>query len=370
MSTIKLTFRNNLQPTIQKSGRSLEWSTLSQEAHLAILALRQGTETVVTLSWQASTKTVEISSANLETAKVNRVWEALHSINELTEQFGAYNSAPKTAFLNSLPRVRKAAYRIGESQAIDSLPHVQSQQWSFWRELSYQVVAIWNIFKRIFGKNYSIIGDPLPGQSKLLLGPMPNHVGNSVAYLKREGEFLAVLTCQDDMEVRQHKPFAQPYTQEELGQENVTYKRINIADHTFMTPEKMNEAADFIEAQLKSGRNVYVHCRAGQGRSAIAIAAYLIKYRDMTLVEAINCIEQSRPHSTVRNKIPSLEAFIMHLEDLGYLQAPHNGVSQRASLNNDDSLNCEKDKAMKLLKKQAIQGIESARLLLQMLQPE
>jgi protein-tyrosine phosphatase len=45
-----------------------------------------------------------------------------------------------------------------------------------------------------------------------------------------------------------------------------------------------------IHAELTKGRKVLVHCYAGRQRSASIIAAYLIKYSGMTVLEAINYI--------------------------------------------------------------------------------
>ena len=83
-------------------------------------------------------------------------------------------------------------------------------------------------------------------------------------------------------------------------------KSIEVKDHDLMSPEKMDEAAEFIHNNIQNGKTVYVHCRAGVGRSATAIAAYLIKHKSMDIVDIISAIEGFRPASTIGKKMQAL----------------------------------------------------------------
>lgn len=57
----------------------------------------------------------------------------------------------------------------------------------------------------------------------------------------------------------------------------------------------MNEA-------ITNGRTVYVHCRNGHGRSPTLVAAYYIRYKNMTTDKAIKFIEKSRPEVHIEDR--------------------------------------------------------------------
>ena len=59
---------------------------------------------------------------------------------------------------------------------------------------------------------------------------------------------------------------------------------------TFNLSRYFYEAADFVDAALRSGGRVLVHCHAGISRSATIVAAYLMIKRGMTAQEAVRLI--------------------------------------------------------------------------------
>jgi protein-tyrosine phosphatase len=46
---------------------------------------------------------------------------------------------------------------------------------------------------------------------------------------------------------------------------------------------------------VKNGRVIYVHCTNGHGRSPTMVAAYLVRYKKLSVDEAIKFIKQKRP---------------------------------------------------------------------------
>lgn len=57
------------------------------------------------------------------------------------------------------------------------------------------------------------------------------------------------------------------------------------------------KGAAFIDQCISEGKHsVYIHCKAGRGRSTTILLAYLIKYRGMSPVEADSFIRSKRPH--------------------------------------------------------------------------
>jgi len=50
----------------------------------------------------------------------------------------------------------------------------------------------------------------------------------------------------------------------------------------------------YIDDQMKAGKNVLVHCFAGQQRSATVIAAYLVEKRGFSIEQAIDFIKSKK----------------------------------------------------------------------------
>lgn len=60
-------------------------------------------------------------------------------------------------------------------------------------------------------------------------------------------------------------------------------------------PEKLDAAASAIDAMLRTGDPVFVHCGAGTKRSPLAVAWYLHRYKGMTVDQAYDLIQARRP---------------------------------------------------------------------------
>jgi len=65
----------------------------------------------------------------------------------------------------------------------------------------------------------------------------------------------------------------------------------------FMAPtnSQINEAVEFIEIYQKSGKTVYLHCKAGKGRSTTVAVCYLMKTYHVSGQEALQRIIKCRP---------------------------------------------------------------------------
>ncbi|XP_074088992.1 dual specificity phosphatase 29 isoform X2 [Macrotis lagotis] len=64
---------------------------------------------------------------------------------------------------------------------------------------------------------------------------------------------------------------------------------------TFNLSEFFYSAAEFIDTALQNDRNkILVHCAMGRSRSATLVLAYLMIYRNMTVVDAIKQVSKNR----------------------------------------------------------------------------
>ncbi|XP_042429705.1 phosphatidylglycerophosphate phosphatase PTPMT2-like isoform X1 [Zingiber officinale] len=61
------------------------------------------------------------------------------------------------------------------------------------------------------------------------------------------------------------------------------------------TPVDICRAVDFIHINASHGKITYVHCKAGRGRSATIVLCYLVKYKNMTPMAALEYVRSRRP---------------------------------------------------------------------------
>ncbi len=60
--------------------------------------------------------------------------------------------------------------------------------------------------------------------------------------------------------------------------------------------EDIERAVTFVEDHRQHGRTVYIHCKAGRGRSATVALCWLVAHRGLTPEQAQAHLEAARPH--------------------------------------------------------------------------
>lgn len=73
------------------------------------------------------------------------------------------------------------------------------------------------------------------------------------------------------------------------------YLWLPIADTACPTVDQLTVGTALIDQICKSMKKVFVHCRNGHGRSPTLVAAYLARFRHMSVEEAIEFIGKKRP---------------------------------------------------------------------------
>lgn len=80
---------------------------------------------------------------------------------------------------------------------------------------------------------------------------------------------------------------------------NIQKIRLNITDvntpeNNIIIANNIDKILEIINIYLKSEEGVLVHCHMGQQRSAAVIVCYLMKYKKLSLKEAINKVKSKR----------------------------------------------------------------------------
>jgi protein-tyrosine phosphatase len=189
------------------------------------------------------------------------------------------------------------------------------------KKMGFEAAAIWRMwgFK---GPNFHEI--KIEGRDetlgKIYLGALPNQLQGEGEKLLNEQNIQAVLSINEEWEV-EPMGFSVPCNKQYWENNGLeAFKRLNLRDHVPLKTQQMDEAAEFIREQTEQGRNVYVHCRAGRGRSAMGIAGYLMKYgpngkgeNRMNISQTIRVIKEQREIATIEEKIHALVAYQHHL---------------------------------------------------------
>lgn len=74
----------------------------------------------------------------------------------------------------------------------------------------------------------------------------------------------------------------------------------------------IEKGVDFIHSEMDQGRSVYAHCKAGRGRSYMLTLCYLIKYGNLSLLQAMELVKAKRPQVNLESgdeKMESLHQF-------------------------------------------------------------
>merc|ERR1712244_103456 len=109
-------------------------------------------------------------------------------------------------------------------------------------------------------------------------------------------------------------------------------KNFFIEEFTGADVSLLTQVVDTIAKEIADNGRVAVHCRAGNGRTGMVLAAYFIKYQNYTAPDAIRHIRTLRRFSIeTQEQEESLREFENYLKALGGRSPPENSTTDRSS---------------------------------------
>lgn len=193
----------------------------------------------------------------------------------------------------------------------------------------------YNRFKHLFDQSMSGIGTYLGGNpqenwpwwsevgtyegTKLYIGALPLIISNRFMTSCRNDleEFQkigikAVLSVVEAFENNSEVLDCRPVKPAEYAEQSIKHLQIPTPDCETIYLELIERGVEFIRWNLIAKRPVYVHCKAGRGRSALTVMCFFIKYCGMTADDAFNYVKKHRPQAgfkETRNEWKTLRTF-------------------------------------------------------------
>ena len=158
-----------------------------------------------------------------------------------------------------------------------------------WKSLVFEALLVMNVAKNRLGiwEWCSCID----GDRGIYLGALPLEEMGYKEWLNQFAVLSIVESFEEETTTIVGKCVQFDRTREQI-------KKIDTPDFVPLSIENLDQAADWIDEQVKNveRRRILIHCKSGVGRSASALAAYYIKYEKKTVEEARNFMAGKRPY--------------------------------------------------------------------------
>ncbi|KAF0708335.1 hypothetical protein AaE_013259 [Aphanomyces astaci] len=137
----------------------------------------------------------------------------------------------------------------------------------------------------------------------LILGALPLRDRDHHTQLKNEEGVVAVVTMNQPYELLP-SVLGTPVTPEDWHDLGIDQCFGHTPDFSPPALATLIACVDFTKKHIDQGGTVYVHCKAGRGRSTIVVAAYLLhENRGWSVDEALAFIKAKRPHIAMQRPL-------------------------------------------------------------------
>lgn len=168
------------------------------------------------------------------------------------------------------------------------------------KELRYEVSLLYTVALNKLTRNHSWWNEIC---DHLVLGAIPLRDKGHLWSISREKRVSAVLTLLEKFE--NHKPglFTTPVQPSDWKAAKVEHLQILAKDYNPVKMHHIVKGVQFIHEHIEKKETVYVHCKAGRGRSATVVVCYLLKHKQLNNVsEAIDFVKKRRPEISLNSK--------------------------------------------------------------------
>lgn len=193
-------------------------------------------------------------------------------------------------YLKSHPKRIKRKYRIFRLSLLkNDICYWISQRFS--HRFSWTRWDWWSLILEKQGLNQ---------QASLYLGALPiqkrvfKHLLRDDCYALSKLGVDAVLSVVEPYELTKSGWVILPVTPEQWELAQIEHTLFHAEEYRAINLEDLREGAQWIHDRLSQGRSVYVHCKAGRGRSVLIVLCYLIKYHDKSVEEALKLLKSKR----------------------------------------------------------------------------
>ena len=155
--------------------------------------------------------------------------------------------------------------------------------WVYARILFYPTLFLNIVLCKVFGLRnwYDRIDD------YVILGALPRK--DDVPRLNKMGVRVVLNVCEE---------YSGP--EEAYAAAGIEQVRLPTIDYTSPSLSTVRQGVCCIEKCVSRGDLIYVHCKAGRGRSATIVLCWLIKAKKINPNEAMNFLLERRPHVNKR----------------------------------------------------------------------